>query len=331
MVGSFLAVSILNMLGSVPIAPTVQLAPNLMMPAVALGTGEYRGATAMAAVTSAIEMGYRSIDTAHEYGNQAEVGQAVRAALANASLGLSRADLFVITKVEGGLSAKETAAHLAEDVSQLSLEGPLDLVLLHYPAPAMLKSLQATVQEQWRAIVAFVDAGGARAAGVSQFCAECLGYLDNAGATGPHARPVLHQFGWHVGMGSNPQDIVATTAARGDCIPMAYSPLAEADPAILSGEPIASIAKVHGVASTQVALRWVWQQQQQLQQQGGSAQGNVPFAVAAANPSYQRENLDIFGFSLSDGEMAVLNNATQPPGCPFWPGSQCYKASACVK
>ena len=67
---------------------------------------------------------------------------------------------------------------------------------------------------------AFVDAGGARAAGVSQFCAECLGYLDGAGATGPHARPVLHQFGWHVGMGSDPQGIVETTTARGDCVPL---------------------------------------------------------------------------------------------------------------
>ena len=256
--GSILAVSAYGARGSVPLAPTVQLTPNLTMPAVSLGTGEYRGAAAVAAVTSAIELGYRSIDTAHEYANQAAVGQAVRAALANASLGLSRSDLFVITKVEGGLSGKETAAHLAEDVSQLGLEGPLDLVLLHFPKAAVLKSLQATVQEQWRAIVAFVDAGGARAAGVSQFCAECLGYLDGAGATGPHARPVLHQFGWHVGMGSDPQGIVETTASRGDCTLMAYSPLAEADPAILTGEPIASVAKAHGVASTQVALRWVW-------------------------------------------------------------------------
>ena len=123
----------------------------------------------------------------------------------------------------------------------------LDLVLLHFPKAALFKSLEATVQEQWRAIVAFADAGNARSVGVSQFCATCLGYLDGAGATGPFARPQLHQFGWHVGMGADPQGIVRATAARGDCVAMAYSPLAEAAPAILSGEPVASIAKARTV------------------------------------------------------------------------------------
>jgi 2,5-diketo-D-gluconate reductase A len=312
--------------GAPPLAPTVLIAPNVSMPAVALGTGEYRGAAAVAAVTSAIELGYRAIDTAHEYANQAAVGQAVRAAIANTTLGLTRADLFLISKVEGGLSAKETAAHLADDVAQLGLGGPIDLVLLHFPKAALLQSLEKTVQEQWRAIVAFVDGGGARAAGVSQFCAACLGYLDGAGAVGPHARPALHQFGWHVGMGGDPQGIAAATAARGDCTLMAYSPLAEAAPAILTGEPVASIAKAHGVAPAQVALRWVWQQSP-----ADGRQGNVPYAVAAANPAFQSENLDAFGFELGAAEMAALDNATQPAGCPFWPGTPCYEQSACPK
>jgi 2,5-diketo-D-gluconate reductase B len=64
----------------------VLLAPNLTMPAVALGMGAYKGDACVAAVTSAIGLGYRNTDKAHEYGNQAQVGQAVRAALANASL-----------------------------------------------------------------------------------------------------------------------------------------------------------------------------------------------------------------------------------------------------
>jgi hypothetical protein len=57
--------------------------------------------------------------------------------------------------------------------------------------------MEETVQGQWRAIVDFVQPGGAHGAGVSQFCQECLGYLGGAGATVPHARPALHQFGWH--------------------------------------------------------------------------------------------------------------------------------------
>ena len=99
----------------------------------------------------------------------------MRAALGNASLGLKRSDL--ITKVEGGLAAAETAKRLAADVSLLGL------VLLHFPKAAPFKSMEETVQEQWRAIVDFVQPGGARGAGVSQFCQECLGYLDGAGAS----------------------------------------------------------------------------------------------------------------------------------------------------
>ena len=129
----------------------------------------------------------------------------MRAALANASLGRKWSDL--ITKVEGGLTAAETAKRLAADVSLLGLEGPVDLVLLHFPKAAPFKSMEETVQGQWRAIVDFVQSGGARGAGVSQFCQECLGYLDGAGATVPHARPALHQFGRHVGVGIDPQGI----------------------------------------------------------------------------------------------------------------------------
>jgi diketogulonate reductase-like aldo/keto reductase len=123
----------------------------------------------------------------------------VRAALGNASLGLKRPD----PKVEGGLTAAETAKRLAADVSLLGL------VLLHFPKAAPFKSMEETVQEQWRAIVDFVQPDGARGAGVSQFCQECLGYLDGAGATGPHARPALHQFGRHVGVGIDPQGIAS--------------------------------------------------------------------------------------------------------------------------
>ena len=126
-----------------PLAPTVLLAPNLTIPAVALVTGEYTGGACVAAATSAIGLGNRN--HRHEYGNQAQVGQAVRAALANASLGLKRSDLFVITKVEGGLTAAETAKRLAADVSLLGLEGPLDLVLLHFPKAAPFKSMEETV------------------------------------------------------------------------------------------------------------------------------------------------------------------------------------------
>ena len=125
-------------------------------------------------------------------------------------------------------------------------------------------------------------------------------------------------------MGIDPQGIASATAAREDCTLMSYSPLAEADPAILSGEPIASIAKAHGVTSSQVALRWLWQLDT-------GAQAHTPYAVAAVKPEFQQENLDVFGFALTAADMAALGNASKPAGCPFWPGSACYKESTCTQ
>lgn len=161
-----------------------------------LGTGEYQGDVAIAAVKSAIELGYRCVDTAHEYRNQAAVGAALQAALRNTSLKLQRSDLFVISKVEGGLTAAETKLRLANDSAALGI-GPIDLVLLHFPKAAPASTLPKTIQSQWREIARFVTAGGARAGGVSQFCTQAFAWLDQSGVA---YRPVLNQVGMHVGM-----------------------------------------------------------------------------------------------------------------------------------
>ena len=159
------------------------------LPPVCLGTGEYKGAVASGAVASALELGYRCIDTAHEYAKQEAVGAAVNAALRNASLGLTRSDIFVISKVEGGLTAAQTTARLHADVSALGV-GPIDLVLLHFPKALAGSTLAQTIQEQWRAIAGFVGSGGASAGGVSQFCTAALAALDSSGVS---YRPVLNQ------------------------------------------------------------------------------------------------------------------------------------------
>lgn len=282
-------------------------------PPVCLGTGEYTGDVATAAVGSALQLGYRCIDTAHEYNNQAAVGGAINAALRNASLGLQRSDIYVISKVEGGLTAAETTARLHADVAALGV-GRIDLVLLHFPKAAPGSSLETSIQEQWRSIAGFVGAGGAAAGGVSQFCGVALAALDKAGVG---YRPVLNQVGLHVGMGSDPEGVVSTAKARKDMAIMAYSPLAEAAPQLLHGPTLLSIARAHGqnVTTAQVALRWL-------------SQKGIPYAVAATNPAYQAENLHAAasssGFELSDADLARLDALTQPAGCPFWPGSACW-------
>ena len=284
-------------------------------PPVCLGTGEYKGAIATAAVASALALGYCCIDTAHEYGNQEAIGVAVSAALCNMSINLTRDDLFIISKIEGGLTAAETTARLHADVSALAV-GKIDLVLLHFPKALPGSSLEATIQEQWRAVAGFVvESGGAAAGGVSQFCAAALASLDRSGVG---YRPVLNQVGLHVGMGTDPKGVVSTARARGDMQLMAYSPLAEADHELLDGPVLLAIAAAHSLAgkettvtAAQVALRWL-------------SQKNIPYAVAATNPVYQAQNLNAFEFELSAAEMASLDALTKPAGCPFWPGSACW-------
>eukprot|EP00729_Bicosta_minor_P026493 gene26493-26925_t len=85
---------------SVVLAPTITIAHGVEMPVVALGTGEYQSQVAIDAVQSAIRIGYRAIDTAHEYSNQQAIGQGIREMLSNASYNLQRSDLFIISKVE---------------------------------------------------------------------------------------------------------------------------------------------------------------------------------------------------------------------------------------
>lgn len=239
---------------------------------------------------------------------RAKVGAAIRAGLSNASLNLTRAEIFIITKVEGGLSRVVTAARVAEDAAAIGL-GRIDLVLLHYPKPAPGHTLNATIQDQWAGLAGAVRAGVAAAAGVSQFCTPALAALD----AGPERyRPVLNQVGLHVGMGRDPAGVISTAAARGDMELMAYSPLAEADPALLNGPTERAIAAAHNVSTAQVALRWLSQRQ-------------IPFAVAAANPRYQAENRNVFGFELNASELSALTELSSPPGCPFWPGSACYQ------
>ena len=290
------------------VAPSVELAPGIYMPTVCLGTGEYRGADAIAAVSSAIGLGYRCIDTAHEYQNQAAIGTAVLAAVANETYNISLTDIFVISKVEGGLSPEDTQARLAADTEELGL-GVIDALLLHYPKALPPHTLEWTIQAQWAAISSFVDAGHARVGGVSQFCSEALSMLD-AGTS--QLRPVLNQVGYHVGMGLDPQGVISTAKHRGDMTLMAYSPLAEADPQLLNGTVVVAIANQVKATPAQIALRWL-------------VQKGVPYAVAASNPVYQRENLEVFGFEIPPASMTALDMLTKPAGCPFWPGSSCYE------
>ena len=318
----FLQVPVMATMTS-PLAPLLEIAEGVFMPLIAFGTGECQGEPCVEMLEEAIKAGYRAIDTANQYDNQRQIGQAVRNLLKNPTFNLTRKDMFIISKVEGGLTGPETTARLEQDSNQLNLPGPLDLVLLHYPKNAPNMSLESTIKEQWQSISRFKLTGGARAVGVSQFSAVTLQMLDNSScvwppgiSSGQTERPVVNQIGWHVGQGNDPQSLATLAKARGDLHLMAFSPLAEGNEELLGSQALLTIAGRHNVSVSQVALRWLVQRE-------------IPIAVAASSQQYQKENLELFLFSLTSQEMDAIDEINVPPGCPYWPGSPCWENSTC--
>ena len=277
-----------------PTYPTVPMSGvhgPMEMPLIGLGTWQYNSSQAMEAVGTAFGLGYRHVDTALGYDNQAGVG----AALARAAL--PRSEYFVTSKVPGGLNASATAAALELALQQLRLEF-VDLMLLHWPGNGA-----ASRQEQWRALEAFAKQGKARAIGISHYCKR---HLDDilAIATLPVA---LNQVQYHVGMAPQSPSVRHDPdymKSKG-VVYMAYSSLCGPCPdgghaELISGPLVTAIGKAHNRTGAQVSLRWVVQQ-------------GIPVIPKALDKDYLAEDIDVFDFSLEDSEMARLNAATTPP------------------
>ena len=273
-----------------PSIPARGIESAIQYPLVGLGTWLYNNSVAEGAVGTALAAGYRHVDTALGYGNQRGVGAAIAAS------GLKRSELFITTKVPPA-NGSATVANLATCLSELGVEY-VDTMLIHFPA-----SDAKTRKEQWMALEAFAKAGKARSIGVSHYCrthvAEILTY-----ATLPVA---LNQNQYHVGMGwgdTQPRlHDKAYDEAHG-IVYMAYSTLCgPCDPPhnkeLISGELVTSIGRAHNKSGAQVALKWAVQQ-------------GIPVIPKASNVAYQRENLDLFDFELSDVEMARLSAAQTP-------------------
>ena len=151
--------------------PSVQIAPGVHMPLVGLGTWQYNNSVARAAVAEALKIGYRHIDTALGYENQPGVGAAITYALGAGTV--TRKDLFVVSKIPGGLNTTSAAAALQLALDQLFPGDPagyVDLMLIHFPATWSGVGGKKMRQEQWKALETYVRAGKARAIGVSHYC-----------------------------------------------------------------------------------------------------------------------------------------------------------------
>lgn len=255
--------------------PTLSLNDGHVLPSAGLGTYGLRGDEGVASVVSGIEAGYRLLDTALNYENEREVGTAIRES------SIPRSEIVLTTKLPGrDHGYDETLASFEESRANLGLDY-IDLYLIHWPLPKVDKYL-----DSWRAMIRLREEGLVRSIGVSNFTQEHLTRL--IGETG--VAPVVNQIELHprftqVGM----RDF----HANHEIATQSWSPLG-AKQEIAADPAIVAIADEHGVTPTQAVLRWHVQL------------GAVPIPKSG-NPLRQKENIDVFGFELTEKEIAAIS------------------------
>ncbi len=253
--------------------PSIPLNDGTSIPQVGFGVFQVPADETERAVTAALEAGYRHIDTAAIYGNEEGVGRAIAAS------GLARGDLYVTTKLwNADQGADRAPGALRRSLERLGLDH-VDLYLIHWPVPSADRYV-----ETWGALQELREQGLTRSVGVSNFTPE---HLERAIAeTG--AVPAVNQIEAHPRLAQ--EELRAEHARRGIATE-AYSPLAQAE--VLDDPTLGAIAEAHGVTPAQVVLRW--------HVQLGSVV--IPKSVT---PERIAANLDLFGFALSDEEVARI-------------------------
>jgi 2,5-diketo-D-gluconate reductase A len=253
--------------------PDVALNNGVAIPQLGFGVFQVPPAATVAAVTAALEAGYRHIDTAVIYDNEQPVGEALAAS------GVPRGELFVTTKVWNRDHGREATLRSFEaSLSRLGLDY-LDLFLIHWPAPG-----QDRYVETWQALEELHRDGRVRAIGVSNFQPAHLDRL--AAETG--TVPAVNQIELHPYL--QQAELRAVDADRG-IVTEAWSPLAQG--AVLDDPELARIAAKHGTGVAQVALAW------------NLRLGNVVL-TKSVTPERIRGNLDALSLPLDADDLAAI-------------------------
>ncbi len=253
--------------------PNVQLSGDVAIPQLGFGVFQIPPAETFEMTTLAFQAGYRHIDTAAAYRNEAEVGQAVKAS------GLDRDEVFITTKCFNDSHGYEQARQAFQDsIGRLELDF-VDLYLIHWPVPS-----QDLYVETWKAFIELQQEGLVRSIGVSNFQpAHLRRLIEETGVTPSVNQVELHPRFQQTGLRREHEDLGIVTEA--------WSPLAQG--AVLDEPVLVEIAQAHGKSAGQVVLRWHIQL------------GNVVFPKSA-NPERIRQNFDIFDFHLSEDQMQAV-------------------------
>jgi diketogulonate reductase-like aldo/keto reductase len=254
--------------------PTLPLADG-RIPVVGLGTYGLFHEQGVAQVATAIRAGYRLLDTAQGYGNEAEVAAGMRES------GVPREEILVTTKLPNDDHGFDpTLASFDRSQASLGID-VVDLYLIHWPMPEVDRFV-----ESWKAMIRLRDEGRIRAIGVSNFSAEQIDRLERE--TGE--LPALNQVELHVGL--DQADLRRYHDAKG-IVTESYSPLKHGS-SLGKGPVIGRIAEAHGVAWNQVVLRW-------------NLQLGTVVIPRSTDAGRQAANLAVTGFTLTDDEMTAIS------------------------
>jgi 2,5-diketo-D-gluconate reductase A len=255
---------------SVTSAPSVPLSDGTEIPQLGFGVFQIPADETVEAVRHALDAGYRHVDTAKAYGNERQVGEAVRDCDEH---------VYVTTKLWNSDQGDPRGA-FDKSFERLGLDH-VDLYLIHWPLPSAGKYIDA-----WKALIELSQEDRLRSIGVSNFQPSHLD--DIVEATG--VTPVINQIELHPYL---QQRELRDYHAEHGIVTEAWSPLAQGD--VLDDDVLTEIAEAHGKSTGQVVLRWHIQL------------GNVVFPKSAT-PERIRENFDIFDFELSEDDMARIES-----------------------
>ncbi|WP_390410182.1 aldo/keto reductase [Lacticaseibacillus jixiensis] len=270
------------------------LADGQRVPQIGFGTGGLKGASGFAAIQSAIENGYRLIDTAYNYENEGTVGAAIR------SSGVNRAQIKVLSKLAGRYYARRDALDTIKESLYRSGLDYFDVYLLHWPNPEDNRYVEA-----WGALIDAQRVGLVKSIGVSNFVPTFMSRLQNE--TG--VLPVINEVALNPAI--NQSEVRAYDIAH-HILTACWSPLGGRRSNYYQDPRFLAIADKYGKNVGQIILRWELQL------------GTLP-VPKSTSARRQAENLQVFDFALTDDEMQLIRRVATPESAAPYPDPMRYQ------